>query len=359
MNEKRLHKVLQKMSENGLGQMIISDPMTIFYLTGKFIDPGERMLVLLLKVNNRPMLFVNEMFAVKDDFGADVVSYGDSEDPIAILSPHVDNEVLLGVDKVWPARFLIRLMHQVKVKDFVDISPIVDSIRARKDEEERELMRVASRINDQAMEQIIAQLPNRYSEKKMAQILLETYQELGAEGFSFEPIIAYGANGADPHHETDATSILNEGDSIIIDIGCRKDFYCSDMTRTVFYKKADELQRKVYNIVLEANMKAIETVKPGVRFCDIDAAARNHISKFGFGQYFTHRTGHSIGLDVHETGDVSSANTEPVDEGMIFSIEPGIYFPGKFGVRIEDLVLVTSDGCEVLNHYPKDLQIIG
>jgi Xaa-Pro dipeptidase len=130
------------------------------------------------------------------------------------------------------------------------------------------------------------------------------------------------------------------------------------MTRTVFYKKADDLQRKIYNIVLEANLKAIETVKPGVRFCDIDAAARNHIENFGFGGYFTHRTGHSIGLDVHETGDVSAVNTDIVQEGMIFSIEPGIYLPGKFGVRIEDLVLVTSTGCEVLNHFPKELQII-
>ena len=131
------------------------------------------------------------------------------------------------------------------------------------------------------------------------------------------------------------------------------------MTRTVFYKSASDKAKEVYNIVREANEKAISIVKPGVRFCDIDAAARNYIEEKGYGKYFTHRTGHSIGIEVHDFGDVSSVNTDKVAPGMIFSIEPGIYLPGEFGVRIEDLVLVTEDGCEVLNKFSKDLTIIG
>ena len=360
MNQERLQKVLHGMNQAGLSQMIISDPTNIFYLTGKLINPGERMLVLLIKADQIPALFINELFPIRENLGVDVVTYNDSQDPIALLLPYIDPGSSLGVDKNWPARFLIKLMHQspTPIREFTDISTIVDSVRAIKDETERDLMREASRLNDQAMERILKLLPERYTEKRVSRLLLDVYEELGAQGYSFEPIIAYGPNGSDPHHESDSTTTLEEGHSIIIDIGCRKDFYCSDMTRTVFYKKADDLQRKVYNIVLEANLKAIETVKPGVRFCDIDAAARNHIEKFGFGEYFTHRTGHSIGLEVHETGDVSSVNIDPVQEGMIFSIEPGIYLPGKFGVRIEDLVLVTKAGCEVLNHFPKELQII-
>jgi Xaa-Pro dipeptidase len=325
--------------------MIVSDPMNIFYLTGKWIDPGERMLVLLVKTDPLPTLFVNELFPIREDLGANIVTYNDSQDPISLLVPYIDPQSVLGIDKTWPARFLINLMHQVTVKDYMDISAIVDSVRAQKDEDERKLMREASLINDAAMGKVIELLPNCYTEKKVGRMLLDIYEELGAENYSFDPIIAYGPNGADPHHESDSVSQLNEGDSIKIDIGCRKNFYCSDMTRTVFYKKADDLQRKIYNIVLQANLKAIDTVKPGVRFCDIDAAARSYIESFVFGQYFTHRLGHSIGLEVHETGDVSSANTNPVEEGMVFSIEPGIYLPGKFGVRIEDLFLVTSDGC--------------
>ena len=130
------------------------------------------------------------------------------------------------------------------------------------------------------------------------------------------------------------------------------------MTRTVFYRQVTPLGRKIYETVLEANRRAIATVKPGVRFCDIDAAARQVIASAGYGANFTHRTGHSIGLETHDFGDVSAVNTEMVQPGMIFSIEPGIYLPGQLGVRIEDLVLVTADGCEVLNAYSKELTIV-
>ena len=131
------------------------------------------------------------------------------------------------------------------------------------------------------------------------------------------------------------------------------------MTRTVFLGSVSEEQRKVYEIVKEANLRAIAAVKPGVRFCDVDAAARDYITEQGYGDKFVHRTGHSIGQDVHEFGDVSSVNTEVLKPGMVFSIEPGIYLTGDFGVRIEDLVLVTEDGCKVLNGYTKELQVIG
>ncbi len=124
------------------------------------------------------------------------------------------------------------------------------------------------------------------------------------------------------------------------------------------YKYAPEHSREVYNIVLEANKRGIEKAKAGVRFCDIDAAARDYITEKGYGKYFTHRLGHSIGIEDHDFGDVSSANTDVVQPGQIFSIEPGIYIPGEVGVRIEDLVIANEDGCEVLNHYPKDLMIV-
>ena len=131
------------------------------------------------------------------------------------------------------------------------------------------------------------------------------------------------------------------------------------MTRTVFYKSVPEKGKEIFDIVLEANKRAIEKVKPGVRFCDIDAAARDYITEKGYGEYFTHRTGHSIGLECHDMGDVSAVNTEELKPGMIFSVEPGIYLPGEFGVRIEDLILVTEDGYENLNKYNKELVVVG
>lgn len=241
--------------------------------------------------------------------------------------------------------------------DFVNSSILVDKVRMCKDEEERELMRKASKINDIAIENLIELIPKGLTEKEMVQELGNIYDELGAEGFSFDPIIAYGPNGADPHGVPGET-MPKAGDTIVIDMGCIKDSYCSDMTRTVFYKEAPEKFKEIYNIVLKANKTAIDMIKPGVRFCDIDGAARNIIEKAGYGQYFTHRTGHSIGIETHEFGDVSSVNTDEVKPGMIFSVEPGVYIPGEGGVRIEDLVLVTEEGHEVLNSYNKELTII-
>ena len=130
------------------------------------------------------------------------------------------------------------------------------------------------------------------------------------------------------------------------------------MTRTVFYKSASAEQKKVYEIVRDANLKAIDKVKPGATFAELDAAARDYITEKGYGKYFTHRLGHSIGLEDHEVGDVSAVNTDVVVPGRVFSIEPGVYLPGNFGVRVEDLVIATEDGCEVLNHVSKDLTIV-
>ena len=154
-------------------------------------------------------------------------------------------------------------------------------------------------------------------------------------------------------------TLIQPGDSIIIDMGCYYHGYCSDMTRTVFYKKVSDEQRRVYELVKKANEAAEGMIKPGVRLCDIDKCARDIIKEGGFIAEFNHRLGHFIGRDVHEYGDVSANFDMPVKEGMIFSIEPGVYIKGDFGVRIEDLVLVTKDGCKVLNSYSKDLKVVG
>ena len=158
-------------------------------------------------------------------------------------------------------------------------------------------------------------------------------------------------------HAVPSEKKLEPGDFVTMDFGCRYHGYCSDMTRTFFTGEPSEEERKVYELVRQAQAAAEALVKPGVRLCDIDAAARDLITEAGYGPYFNHRLGHFIGLEDHEAGDVSAVNEKVVAPGMCFSIEPGIYLPGKFGVRIEDLVLVTEDGCEVLNHYPHELRV--
>ena len=224
--------------------------------------------------------------------------------------------------------------------------------------EEQEKMRIASRLNDQVMDRIIHALPEDHTETELADLLLQYYLDAGCSGYSFEPITAFAGNAADPHHVTDG-SRGKRGDCVVLDIGGRKDDYCSDMTRTVFLGEVSDRQREIYEIVKEANLRGIAAAKPGARMCDVDKAARDYIAEKGFGKYFTHRTGHSIGLEVHEAGDVSAINEAVIRPGQCFSVEPGIYIPEEgIGVRIEDLVLITADGCEVLNHYPKDLTVV-
>lgn len=357
MKQQRLNKILQEMERQNIPQMLISSPASIFYLTGKWIEPGERMLTLYINTNGDKKLVINELFPVNAIEGVELIWYKDTDEPIGRLINIVDKTKVLGVDKFWPAHFLIKLMERNAAAGFVNGSPIIDRTRMIKDAEEIQLMKDSSRINDSVMEEVIKTLSEEYSEKKMVNILAEIYENKGADGFSFSPIVAYGANAADPHHDSDSSKV-QKGKNVIFDIGGVRKHYCSDMTRTVFYKEVSDEHKAVYNLVREANLTAIDKVKPGVRFCDIDKAARDVIENAGYGKYFTHRTGHSIGIEVHDFGDVSSVNTEEVAPGMIFSIEPGIYLSGDIGVRIEDLVLVTETGVEVLNKFTKDLIIV-
>lgn len=358
-NDEGLLKITEAMRKRGLKQILITDPSSIFYITGKWIHAGERMLALLIREDGKHRIFINRLFPVTEDLGIEKVWFNDTDDSLELIKNELINEEKLGVDKLWPSGFLIKLMEKNAASAYEISSDIVDYIRQRKDENEREKMRYASRLNDEAMEMLKTYLRdnNDVSEEEAAKFLSSIYKDLGADGFSFEPIIAFGPNGADPHHGNDST-IAKKGDSVIIDIGCKKDSYCSDMTRTLFYREVSEEHRKVYEICKNANLEGIKMVKPGNTFKMVDDATRKYIEDRGYGKYFTHRTGHSIGIDTHEFGDVSSVNEQILEEGMIFSVEPGIYLPGDMGVRIEDLVLVTKDGCEVLNSVSKEIEII-
>ena len=318
MDNHRIASVLDNLAAQGLSQLLVCDPRSIQYLTGAYVEPGERFLGLLLRAGeSRPTLFLNELFTAPADIEAEVVSFNDTGDPLALLAERCDADAALGCDKNLPARFLIPMMERKVTTGFALASDAVDAARAIKDDEERALMRAASATNDAAMARFRELVHEGATEQEIAGKLEDIYRELGAQGHSFAPIVSFGANAADPHHEPDGT-VLKEGDVVLFDVGCRQDEYCAD----------------------------------------IDGAARKVIEDAGYGPYFTHRLGHQIGLDVHEPGDVSSVNEACVQQGMCFSIEPGIYLPGRFGVRIEDLVIVTENGCEVLNAYPRELETL-
>jgi len=345
------------MEQADLSQLLLTDPHTIAYLTGDEIAPGERFLGLLLRRGREPLLFLNRLFTAPGMLPEQIAFYEDGQRGAVLAAEHTDRDAALGVDKKMAAEFLLELQDSGAAASYRNGSPVADRVRACKDAEEIARMKAASLLNDEAMERLKRQARPGVTERQLAAALLDIYRELGTDGPSFDPIISFGANAADPHHAPDDT-VLRPGMCMVFDIGCRKDGYCSDMTRTYFCKEVRDRDRQVYELVRRANLAGEAAIGPGVRFCDIDEAARAVIRQGGYGPCFTHRLGHSIGREVHEWGDVSAANPQPVQPGMIFSCEPGIYLPGETGVRIEDLCLVTEDGVCILNHSPKELEVL-
>ncbi|MBQ3078977.1 MAG: aminopeptidase P family protein [Clostridia bacterium] len=352
----RLEKVIRNMRDMKLTQLLISAPASIYYLTGKWISPGERMLALRVSDSGECQLFANKLFALSPMDGIELIEYSDTEQPIDFLSEKTESG-LMGVDKDWPCRFALPLSEKRSDVRLVIGSPAVDRARMLKTKEEIDLMRESSLMNDKAIGRAISAVQAGVTEHDIASAYNSAAKEFGAEGESFDSLICFGPNCAEPHHATDAT-LLKEGDSVILDVGAKMNGYCSDMTRTVFFGKATDEQKKVYDLVERANRAGREAVKPGVPLKDVDRAARRVIEEAGYGKYFIHRTGHGIGLEVHEFPDVSESSEAVCEPGMIFSVEPGIYLPGKFGVRVEDLVCVTEDGCETFNQFSKEMREI-
>ena len=353
----RIERVLSNMHEKGLHQIMVTDPKSIWYLTGVDVEPYERLFAFYLNDAGCQVLFLNNLYTVpKTDF--EEIWFSDTDDSISLMAGVVDSNDTLGIDKEWTARYLLPLLEACPNMKPVLASDCVDACRACKDEAEVDLMKEASRVNDLVIERAAAYIKEGMTEKEAAAYIDAQFIAEGAQAPSFTTIVSFGANAADPHHEPDDT-VLHTGECVLIDMGCRKDHYCSDMTRTFFCGEPDEEFKKIHDLVRRANEAAESIIRPGVRFCDIDAAARDLITEAGYGKEFNHRLGHFIGQTDHEQGDVSSVNTTTAQPGMIFSIEPGIYLEGNTGVRIEDLVLVTEDGCEILNHVEKTLTLIG
>ena len=358
MNSSRIPRILSAMKERNLTQMIVSDPAAIFYLTGKWIHPGERMLALYLNISGDHKLIINRLFPQEGDCGAELVWYDDTEDAVEILSRYTEKDRPLGIDKTWPSGFLLRLQELNGASSYCNSSSIVDDVRRIKDAEEQQRMRDASLANDRVMERLIPLTGKGYSEKELDRIVRELYAASGHSDVSFPPITAYGKSGADPHHSTDSTC-GKRGDSVVLDIGGILNHYCSDMTRTVFLGEVSDKAREVYEIVREAQQRGIDAARPGARMCDVDNACRSYITEKGYGDYsLTERDILSVSKIMNPATSLPSIRTS-FSPDRFSPLNRGSIVPGRrYRVRIEDLVLITEDGCEVLNHYPKDLIIV-
>lgn len=239
----------------------------------------------------------------------------------------------------------------------VPAGKLVLGLRAAKDEHEIECLIKAQRIAEKALEEIFRFIKPGVTEREVAAKLTYDMLRFGAEKNSFDPIVVAGPNGSLPHG-IPGDRPIQSGDFVTMDFGCKWGGYCSDMTRTVAVGQPTEEMVKVYELVLKAQLAGIAASKAGVRGKDIDAAARQVIEEGGYGKYFGHGYGHSVGIEIHESPNANTRDETPMPVGAAVSAEPGIYLPGRFGVRIEDVVIMEEGGCQVITKAPKELMIL-
>lgn len=240
--------------------------------------------------------------------------------------------------------------------ELVPAGKLLTELRSAKTEEELAVMQKAQDITDQVFAEICEFLHAGVTESEVAAQLTYLQMKHGAEGNSFPPIVASGANGSMPHAIPTAKPI-QKGEFVTMDFGCIYQGYCSDMTRTVAIGQPSDEMRRVYDAVLEAQLAGIAAAKAGVPGCDVHNAAWDVLKKYGYGDYFGHGFGHSLGIEIHESPNANRANTKPLPAGAVLSAEPGVYLPGKFGVRTEDVIFLTETGNRILTHAPKHLII--
>ncbi len=241
--------------------------------------------------------------------------------------------------------------------ELVPAHSLLAGLRAAKTEEEIGYMKEAQAISEAALTEVLGIIRPGMTEREIAAELVYSMLRHGSEGNSFDPIVVTGPKTSLPHG-VPGDRVVQEGDFLTMDFGCIKHGYCSDMTRTVAIGHATDEMRRVYSIVLEAQLTGIAASRAGKPGCEIDAAARKVIADAGYGPYFGHGYGHSLGLDIHELPGANPSGKVPMPAGAVVSAEPGIYLPGRFGVRIEDVVVMREGGCEVITRAPKELLIL-
>lgn len=241
--------------------------------------------------------------------------------------------------------------------EFVPASQLLTQLRMVKDADELAAMKEAQRITDEALLEILNFLKPGLTEQEVAARLTYIMACKGAERNSFDPIVACGANGSKPH-AVPGPDVIQKGQFVTMDFGCKVGGYCSDMTRTVAIGQPSEEMALVYNTVLKAQLAGIAAAHAGVTGVEVHNAGAKVIEEAGYGEYFGHGFGHSLGIEIHENPGFHTRNDKPIPAGALLSAEPGIYLPGKFGVRIEDVIMLTEDGCIDITHSPKQLIIL-
>ncbi len=355
----RRARAAARLRERGIDGLLLTPGSDLAYLTGYRVFTSERLTCLVLTPAGEarlivPMLEARRASAATSD--VPLVTWSETDDPITRVRALVPGATRLALaDQMWAA-FVLRIADALPGAELVPASEVLTALRMRKDEVELEALRDAGAAADRAFERLVREV--RFTgrrEREVARDLTAILLDEGHEAVGF-CIVASGENGASPHHET-GERVISDGDVVVCDLGGTVRGYGSDITRTVFVGRGeipDEV-RRVHDSVRRAQDAGYAAARPGVAAQEVDRAARRVIVNAGYGDAFLHRTGHGIGLDGHEHPYLVEGNAEPLEPSMTFSIEPGIYLAGKFGVRLEDIAALGPDGAEPFNHVDRSL----
>ncbi len=356
----RLVRAARETDAAGLAALLVAPGPDLLYLAGYDPPPLERLTALVVRPGADPVLLVPELErprAQASPAGSLVAldRWRDGEDAYAAVARLVPTGRLGVSDRLW-ASHLLGLQTALGGSEFVPGSRVLSRLRARKDPGEIQLLSRAARAADEAFSRVCRESFAGRTESEIARLLGDHLVRAGHDSVAFT-IVATGPDGASPHHEPGGRTIRT-GHAVVMDFGGRVGGYCSDVTRTVSVGYPGGEVRDVHDIVTLAQEAAFRAVAPGVPAEEVDRAARQVIEEAGYGEAFFHRTGHGIGLEEHEDPYLVQGNAELLEPGMCFSIEPGIYLPGQFGVRVEDIVAVTDGGAVRLNHAPRELAVV-
>jgi Xaa-Pro dipeptidase len=361
----RLKKLQTWMRENDIEVSFVTSSENVFYLSSYYTNPHERLLALAVFQTEEPFLVCPEMEVLnarRSGWEQEIIGYSDIDNPWELVNKAVNKRINVVLKTAIEKEHMnVERFEQLSTlfpkATFVSAEEKLRKLRMIKDAKELKIIEEACALADYAVEFGVSEIKEGKTELDVLNAVEYALKKKGVTEMSFSTMVLTGANAASPHGNPGETKI-QKGDFVLFDLGVVVDRYCSDITRTVAFGDINDKQKEIYDTVLKAQLAAVEASRPGVTAAEVDLTARRIIADAGYGEYFPHRLGHGLGISVHEYPSLTETNQLILEEGMVYTIEPGIYVPDVAGVRIEDDVFVTADGVKSLTKFPKELLII-
>jgi Xaa-Pro dipeptidase len=356
----RLTHLMAKMEQQNIKQAFLMNDRNIFYVTGLSINFQERFGGVFVHAGKVCHVFCHQMdvpHIQEQNQEMEITYWNDDDDPLEYFLSLIKLQEPLGLEKDAPAHLILRLLNKNRDAALPSISPLIEELRIIKDAQEIALLKQSASISDAILHQWVQLSYDLMSEQNAAYAIQELYALHEMYDFPFRPVVAYGSNSANPNHQP-TNRYSSQPEVTLVRLGCKAEHYAAPITRTFFFGKPPDDKKAIYECIKEAQLRAIEMIKPGFPLYMIDKMARDFLNQSFFGRHFIHGVGHGVGLSVYEPPFITQENTLIIQPGMIFSIGPGVYIPGQFGMRVEDIVLVTDNGCEKISKSPMVLQAI-